>query len=165
MWERKPKLQMTLSAKQLNRATLGRQLLLHREALEVAEGVCHVMARQAQEAASPYLALWHRLAPFDHADLDAAFTTRTVEKASLMRITLHAVHVDDYPALYRVMVSSLRAARLGGPRFTGSGLTTADLDALLPTLPTSRHSPAPEHRSRGCSRPGWGSSIPARGGH
>ncbi|WP_026332633.1 winged helix DNA-binding domain-containing protein [Deinococcus apachensis] len=125
---------MTLSAKRLNRATLGRQLLLRREALEVTEGVRRVMALQAQEAASPYLALWNRLARFEPTDLDAAFTKRTVVKASLMRITLHTVHVDDYPALHQVMVSSLRAARLGDPRFTGSGLTIPDLDALLPHL-------------------------------
>ncbi|SMB81547.1 winged helix DNA-binding domain-containing protein [Deinococcus hopiensis] len=125
---------MILSAKQLNRATLGRQLLLQREALEVTEGVYRVMALQAQEAASPYVALWNRLAHFQAADLDASFAASAVVKASLMRITLHVVHADDYPAVHGAMLASLRASRLGDPRFTESGLTTADLDALLPHL-------------------------------
>jgi len=64
---------MRLTARRLNRATLARQLLLRREPLEVAEAVRRVVALQAQEAASPYLALWNRLAPFDPAGLDAAF--------------------------------------------------------------------------------------------
>ena len=64
---------MRLTARRLNRATLARQLLLRREPLEVAEAVRRVVALQAQEAASPYLALWNRLAPFDPASLDAAF--------------------------------------------------------------------------------------------
>ncbi|MDX6605860.1 MAG: hypothetical protein QOD14_400, partial [Solirubrobacterales bacterium] len=48
---------MGLTAKQLNRATLGRQLLLRREPLDVVEAVRRVVALQGQEAASPYLAL------------------------------------------------------------------------------------------------------------
>jgi hypothetical protein len=78
-------------------ATLARQLLLRREPVEVAEAVRRVVALQAQEAASPYLALWNRLAPFDPAALDAAFAGQKVIKATLMRITLHAVTAADYP--------------------------------------------------------------------
>jgi hypothetical protein len=62
---------MSLAARRLNRATLGRQLLLGREPPDVADAVRRVGALQAQEAASPYIALWNRLAGFDPADLDA----------------------------------------------------------------------------------------------
>jgi DNA glycosylase AlkZ-like len=78
--------------------------------------------------------LWNRLAAFDPADLDAAFAGHAVVKATLMRITLHAVHADDYPALHSAMLPSLRAARLHDRRYTGSGLSIADADALLPEL-------------------------------
>jgi Winged helix DNA-binding domain len=61
----------------------------------VAEAVRRVVALQAQQAASPYLALWNRLAGFDPADLDAAFADHAVVKATLMRITPHAVHAGD----------------------------------------------------------------------
>jgi hypothetical protein len=125
---------MPLTARQLNRATLARQLLLRREPLDVVEAVRRVAAIQAQEPASPYLALWNRIADFDPADLDAAFADRSVVKASLIRLTLHAVVAEDYPAFYSAMLSSLRASRLYDRRFTTTGLSTAETDALVPHL-------------------------------
>jgi hypothetical protein len=123
-----------LTARRLNRATLARQLLLGRERLDVAEAVRRVVALQAQEAASPYLALWNRLDRFNPAGLDAAFADRAVVKATLMRITLHAVHAEDYPAFHAAMVSSLRASRLHDRRYTSTGLSIADADAVLPEV-------------------------------
>src|ERR671914_74383 len=125
---------MRLTARRLNRATLGRQLLLGRARLGVTDAVRRLGALQAQEAASPYLALWNRLAGFDPAELDAAFADRSVVKATLLRLTQHAVHAEDYPAFHTAMMPSLRASRLHDRRFTSSGLTIADADALLPHL-------------------------------
>ena len=122
---------MPITSQQLNRATLRRQLLLERERLDVVEAVRRIVAVQAQEPASPYLALWNRVADFDPADLDAAFADRSVVKASLVRLTLHAVVAGDYPAFHEAMVGSLRASRLNDPRYTSTGLSTADADALL----------------------------------
>ena len=125
---------MRLTARQLNRATLGRQLLLRREPLDVVDAIRRVVALQAQEAASPYIALWNRVAAFDPADLDAAFADGSVVKASLIRLTLHAVHAGDYPRFHNAMLSSLRASRLYDRRYTTSGLSIADADGLLPDL-------------------------------
>jgi hypothetical protein len=125
---------MRLTARRLNRATLARQLLLGREPLEVAEGVRRSVVLQAQEAASPYLALWNRLAPFDPAGLDAAFAAHAVIKATLMRITLHAVTAADYPPFHRAMAESLRASRLYDRRYRQTGLSDADANALIPHL-------------------------------
>jgi hypothetical protein len=125
---------MRLSARGLNRATLGRQLLLQREAADVVDAVRRVVALQAQQPASPYLAMWNRLTSFDAVDLDTAFAEQTVVKATLMRITLHAVHVDDHPAMHAAMQPTLRGARLGDPRFTSTGLAAADADALVPDV-------------------------------
>src|SRR4029077_11581644 len=58
---------MRLTARRTTGPTLAGQLRLRREPLEVAEAVRRVVALQAQEAASPYLALWNRLAPFSPA--------------------------------------------------------------------------------------------------
>ena len=127
---------MELTARQLNRATLARQLLLERQALPVVEGVRRVVAVQAQEPASPYVALWNRLAGFDPADLDSAFTDHAVVKASLLRLTLHAVAADDHPAFHAAMLPNLRASRLGDQRYTGTGLTVADADAAIGELRT-----------------------------
>ncbi|BBA97350.1 hypothetical protein RVR_3042 [Actinacidiphila reveromycinica] len=122
-----------LTMRELNRATLGRQLLLEREPLSVADAVRRVVALQAQHPASPYLALWNRVAGFAPAELDAAFTGGSVVKATLMRITLHAVHAGDYPVLRRAVQPTLYASRLGF-RFADAGLTPADADELVPEL-------------------------------
>jgi hypothetical protein len=125
---------VTLTARQLTLATLDRQLLLERRPLDVAEAVRQVCALQAQSPASPYLALWNRVRDFEPGDLDAAFAERRVVKASLMRITLHAVHAEDYAPYRAAMVATLRACRVGDRRYTSEGLTPADADALLPEL-------------------------------
>jgi hypothetical protein len=67
---------MKITAHGLNRATLARQLLLAREPLDVAEGVRRVVALQAQQPVSPYIALWNRLSGFDASGLDAAVAGR-----------------------------------------------------------------------------------------
>ncbi|MFJ4842584.1 winged helix DNA-binding domain-containing protein [Streptomyces sp. NPDC088746] len=125
---------MSLTARQLALATLDRQLLLERRHLDVAEAVRRVCALQAQSPASPYLALWNRVRDFVPEDLDAAFADRRVVKASLMRITLHAVHAEDYAPYHAAMVSRLRSSRLYDRRFTSTGLADTDADALLPEL-------------------------------
>lgn len=125
---------MPITARALNRSTLARQLLLGRESLDVADAVRRVVALQAQQPASPYLALWNRLSDFDPAALDTAVINLQAVKSTLMRITLHMVHAEDYRAFREAMEPTLRASRLGDTRFTASGLTTADAEALVPDL-------------------------------
>ena len=125
---------MELTGRQLNRTTLRRQLLLQRQPLDVVDAVRRLVGLQAQQAASPYLALWNRVADFDPADLDAAFAEHRIVKASLLRITLHAVAADDRPVWHRAVLGSLRGSRLYDKRFTSTGLTSADADASLEEL-------------------------------
>jgi len=125
---------MRLTARQLNRATLARQLLLRREAVDVVEAVRRVVALQAQAPASPYVALWDRVDGFDPAELDAAFASQAIVKAQLLRITLHAVTAADYPAFHEAMQRTLRAARLHDRRFTNEGVSIPDTEALVPDL-------------------------------
>ena len=123
-----------ITAAELNRATLARQMLLRREHLSVGDAVRRMVALQAQQPASPYLALWNRLADFDASAVDRAFTDGSLVKASLMRITLHAVSREDHPEMHLAMQPTLRGARLGDRRFTEAGLSIAEADALLPDL-------------------------------
>jgi hypothetical protein len=124
---------MRLNEKQLNRATLARQMLLGRERVGVIDGIRQSVALQAQEPASPYIALWNRIEGFDPADLDTAFRDGEIVKATLMRATLHAVHRDDYTTFQGAMFDRLRA-RLNDPRFKETGLSPADLDVLISVI-------------------------------
>jgi hypothetical protein len=123
-----------LSARDLNRATLARQLLLAREPLPAAEGVRRVLALQAQEPVGPYLALTARLEGFAPEDLDAAYAAGAVARSTLLRMTIHAVSAEDYPTLYGTMHKRLRGARLGDPRFTKTGVPAAAALEALPEL-------------------------------
>jgi hypothetical protein len=124
----------TITERSLNRSTLARQLLLEREPVGVEDAVRRVVALQAQQPASPYVALWNRVAGFAAGELDAALAGYRVVRSTLMRITLHAVHVDDYAAFRAAVEPTVRGARLRDPRFRASGLTEADADGLLPEL-------------------------------
>lgn len=125
---------MILTPLQLNRATLARQMLLERESIDVVDGVRRAVALQAQEPASPYVALWNRIADFDPADLDNAFAVREIVKATLVRITFHAVVAEDYTTFHEAMVRNLRGSRLYDRRYTSTGLTVEDADSVLPKL-------------------------------
>ena len=125
---------MRITARGLNRATLGRQMLLQREPLGVDDAARRVVALQAQFPASPYVALWNRLDGFDPADLDAAFAGGTIVKSNSVRITLHATHVDNYQPFREATDPSLRGARFLDRRFKASGLTLEDADALIPEI-------------------------------
>jgi hypothetical protein len=103
-----------LTLARLNRATLARQLLLDRAELGVIAAVEQVAGLQAQEPASPYVALWTRLRSFAPADLDRAFRDREVVKATLMRVTVHAVSRRDYLHLLPALQPMLRAVRRTG---------------------------------------------------
>ena len=122
---------MGITSRQLNRATLSRQLLLEREPLDVVDVMGQVVALQSQEPASPYIALWGRLVDFDPSRLDDAFAARSLVKATLMRITLHTVAGEEYTTFYQAMLPVLRASRLTDRRYTSTGLTTTDADTAL----------------------------------
>jgi hypothetical protein len=125
---------MPVTERQLNRATLARQLLLRRERLGVVEAVRRVVALQAQEPASPYVALWNRVEGFDPGDLDRAYRSNAVVKSTSVRITLHAVVAEDYPRFHEAMQPTLRASRLNDDRFTVAGLSREQADDVIAEL-------------------------------
>jgi winged helix DNA-binding protein len=88
----------TLTAGELNRATLARQLLLSRTRLPVARTIERVGGLQAQKVTAPYLGLLARVDGFTAGALTRALERRRVVKATLMRGTLHLVSAADYLA-------------------------------------------------------------------
>jgi Winged helix DNA-binding domain len=88
-----------LSVRELNRATLARQLLLERRRLSVPAAFERLCAVQAQEPTAPYVALWSRLAGFDRDALTRAYEQRRIVRATLMRVTIHMLSGRDFLAL------------------------------------------------------------------
>jgi Winged helix DNA-binding domain len=88
-----------LTLRELNRATLQRQLLLERRRLSVPAALERLCAVQAQEPTAPYVALWSRVAGFERDALTRAYERRRIVRATLMRITIHMLSRRDFLAL------------------------------------------------------------------
>ena len=85
-----------LTRRDLNRATLARQLLLRRARLPVVKTVERVAGLQAQLGSTPYVGLWTRLEGFRRDALERALRRRAVARGVLMRGTVHLVSTADY---------------------------------------------------------------------
>jgi hypothetical protein len=97
-----------LTPAELNRATLARQLLLDRVALDPVAAIERIGGLQGQEPAAPYIALWSRLIGFQAANLERAIRGRRLVKAGLFRGTLHLVSSDDYLELHPAILVTLK---------------------------------------------------------
>ena len=96
-----------LSIRELNRATLARQLLLQRVKLDAVTAIERIAALQAQWSPSPYVALWTRLLGFRREELWSALEAHRIVRARLMRGTLHLVSARDFYA-YAVATQDLQ---------------------------------------------------------
>lgn len=93
----------TLTLRELNRATLARQLLLERSPLSAERALERLGGLQAQIPVSPYIALWSRLEGFRREDLASLIEARQAVKATLQRATLHLVTLADYLTLIETL--------------------------------------------------------------
>ena len=85
-----------LTLRELNRATLARQLLLERKRLSPAAALERVAGLQAQWAPAPYVGLWTRTEGFRRDALEQGLLAGRVARAVLMRGTVHLVSAGDY---------------------------------------------------------------------
>jgi len=93
-----------LTLRELNRATLARQLLLESERLSPPVVIERLVGMQAQWPSAPYVGIWTRTTGFRRTTLERELVRGTVVKASVMRQTLHLVTRRDY-ALLRAALS------------------------------------------------------------
>ena len=145
-----------LTLRELNRATLARQMLLERQALDAYTAVSRLLGLQAQMVNPPYIGLWTRLHGFERAELIELIETRRVARAAMMRSTLHLVTVEQFlrdrltiqPALERALRSffGARAQGLDGealaaaarPFLTEAPRSTGEIKAYLLALEPER---------------------------
>jgi hypothetical protein len=85
-----------LTLREINRATLSRQMLLERAAMSAPAAIERLVGLQAQQASSPYVGLWTRLPNFQRKDLAGPIHAREVVKTTLLRGTLHLCTAGDY---------------------------------------------------------------------
>jgi hypothetical protein len=162
-----------LTIRELNRATLARQLLLERHALTVPRAIERVCALQAQWPTSPYVALWSRVRDFRRDALTRALERRAVIRSTLMRTTIHMLSRADYLALATLWQTRRRGqhARDGGDvdadetaarlALAGADRAFADLNRELgeafsrrfgPLVPLAHVPPAGTWRHHGSTR-------------
>ena len=90
--------EMTLTSRQLNRATLARQMLLARESMTAPKAVGRLVAMQAQLARPPFVGLWTRLEKFSRDQLIRAVVKKDVVRATSLRGTIHLMTAADFVA-------------------------------------------------------------------
>jgi hypothetical protein len=90
----------TLTLRELNRATLARQMLLERRRSSPVAAIERLAGMQAQWPPAPYVGLWSRLEGFRRPALERAILRGDVLKPTVMRGTLHLVTARDYPLFY-----------------------------------------------------------------
>jgi Winged helix DNA-binding domain len=93
-----------LTLRELNRATLARQLLLERKRLSPTAVIERLVGMQAQWPPAPYIGIWTRTTSFRRQALERELARAAVVKATVMRQTLHLVTRRDY-ALLRAALS------------------------------------------------------------
>ena len=102
-----------LTLRELNRATLARQLLLERTSLAPLDAIKQLAGLQSQLPNPPYIGLWSRLRAFQRHDLAHLLEQRQVIRTSMMRRTLHLTTAEDYvhfrPALQSLHTRDLNA--------------------------------------------------------
>lgn len=99
----------TLSARQLNRALLARQLLLERARLSIPAALDQLAGVQNQYAPNAYIRLWSCLAGFPRDDLTEAYESGAVVQGTLMRGTIHTVSAADYHPLVAAVREPMQA--------------------------------------------------------
>jgi hypothetical protein len=117
-----------LGPRQLNRATLARQMLLERRAVPVPEAVERLAGMQAQEPRPPFVGLWSRLQGFRREDLVEALKGYEVVRGPLMRSTLHLLSAADFATFRPALAPSLNVA----VRALGSSAKGLDSVDFLP---------------------------------
>jgi hypothetical protein len=121
---------VVLGPRELNRATLERQMLLRRRKLSAVEAIEHLVSMQAQAPAPPYVGLWTRLEDFHPDELARLILERRAVRIALMRNTVHLASARDCLAL-RPLMQPVFDRTLYSTRANRAHLEGIDIEALV----------------------------------
>ena len=121
-----------LTRAHLNRTLLARQHLLARRTGPAIEVIDHLVGLQAQNAWSPYVGLWSRVAGFRTDEVADAFWDRSVTRIAVMRSTIHLVTAAD-ALLLPGLIAPLHAQALRVNAQHAAALRTLDVAELTAT--------------------------------
>ncbi len=122
-----------LTLRELNRATLARQLLLERASISAFAALKCLVGLQAQVPKPPYIGLWTRLLPFQHADLTHLLENKQAVRATMMRSTLHLIATEDYMLLRPALQPALTRALHG---FFSKSAKSVNVDQFATAMQT-----------------------------
>jgi hypothetical protein len=106
-----------LSLRQLNRATLARQLLLERHALKPVAATEHLVALQAQVPRPPFIGLWSRIQRASREAIVKDLLSKKLVRGTSLRGTLHMMSARDFMRLREPLQLALdRAIRVVGDK-------------------------------------------------
>src|SRR5688572_29751273 len=92
----RPVAERVLTLRELNRATLARQLLLQRMRLSPTAVIERLVGMQAQSPQAPYVGIWTRTMGFRRRSLERLLRQSAIVRATATRQTLHLVTRRDY---------------------------------------------------------------------
>ena len=121
---------VVLGPRELNRATLERQMLLRRRKLSAVEAIERLVGLQAQAPTPPYIGLWTRLKDFHPDELERLILQRRAVRIALMRNTVHLVSARDCLAL-RPLMQPVFDRTLYSTRANRAHLEGVDVEALV----------------------------------
>ncbi len=121
---------VVLGPRELNRATLERQMLLRRRKLSAVEAIEHLVSMQAQAPAPPYVGLCTRLEDFHPDELARLILERRAVRIALMRNTVHLASARDCLAL-RPLMQPVFDRTLYSTRANRAHLEGIDIEALV----------------------------------
>jgi Winged helix DNA-binding domain len=142
-----------LTLRELNRATLARQVLLERKRLSPTAVIERLVGMQAQWPPSPYVGIWTRTTSFRREALERELARGSVVKATAMRQTLHLVTLRDYAliraamsetnfpwqsALAKRLAPSMRKLAAGGPVASADGVAYIERNHRLEGISARR---------------------------
>jgi hypothetical protein len=151
-----------LTLRQLNRATLARQLLLEPKKLSSTAVIERLVGMQAQWPQAPYIGIWTRTTAFRREALERELVKGNVLKATVMRQTLHLVTPRDYgliraamsennfpwhTALAERVAPSVRALAAAGPVTSADAIAHIEREHGLRGIDARRAWRAARHRA------------------